>query len=97
MFKAREIQVFMPEDKIEEFTDVEFQSNPEMGMLMIFPEGGKQSVLYSGMSFKISMDGKVARESYELADKAQQMSMTQMKQMLAREQGPIDAFGSSFG
>ena len=66
-------------------------------MLMVFPEEGRKSVLYSGMGFKITMEGEAAKESYELADKAQQMSMTQMKQMLAREQGPIDPFGSSFG
>ena len=28
MFKAHEILVFMPEDKVEEFTDAEFQSIP---------------------------------------------------------------------
>ena len=47
--------------------------------------------------FKIEMDEKDAKESYDMAQKAHLMSKDQMKMMLERETGPTDRFSSSFG
>ena len=79
------------------YKNVEFQSNPEVGLLAIFSEQGKESFMFSGLSFQIEMDEKDAKESYEMAQKAHSMSKEQMKMMLERETGPTDRFSSSFG
>ena len=87
MLKAKEIIIFLPGDGEKEvFKDVEFQSNPEAGLLAIFKNDGKESIMFSGHSFKI-----------EMAEKAHLMSKDQMKMMLDRETGPTDRFSSSFG
>jgi len=98
MFKAKKIIVFMPtEGETKTYKNVEFQSNPEVGLLAIFSEQGKESFMFSGLSFQIEMDEKDAKESYEMAQKAHSMSKEQMKMMLERETGPTDRFSSSFG
>ncbi len=98
MFKAKKIIVFMPtEGETKAYNNVEFQSNPEVSLLAIFPEKGKESIMYSGLSFQIEMEEEDARESYEMAQKAHSMSKEQMKMMLERETGPTDRFTSSFG
>ena len=51
----------------------------------------------AGLSFKVEMEEKDAKESYDLAQKAHSMSKEQMKMMLERETGPSDRFSSSFG
>ena len=98
MFKAKKIIVFMPDEgKTKIYENVEFQSNPEVGLLALFPKDGKESIMYSGLSFQIEMDEGSAKESYEKAQKAHSMSKEQMKMMLERETGPTDRFSSSFG
>ena len=98
MLKAKEIIIFLPGDGEKEvFKDVEFQSNPEAGLLAIFKKDWKESFMFSGLSFKIEMDEKDAKESYDMAQKAHLMSKDQMKMMLERETGPTDRFSSSFG
>jgi len=98
MLKAKEITIFLPgEGEKEIFKNVEFQSNPEAGLLAIFEKEGKESLMFSGLSFKIEMAEKDAKESYEMAQKAHSMSKEQMKMMLERETGPTDRFSSSFG
>ena len=98
MFKAKKIIIFMPTDgETKIYKNVEFQSNPEVGLLAIFPDGGKESIMFSGLNFQIEMDEKDASESYEMAQKAHSMSKEQMKMMLERETGPTDRFSSSFG
>ena len=73
-------------EKIEEFTDVEFQSNPEMELLVLFTKEGERAEIYSGMKYTITMEGKGAKESYEMAQRAHTMSQEQMKMMLDREE-----------
>ena len=85
------------EGETKTYKNVEFQSNPEVGLLAIFSEQGKESFMFSGLSFQIEMDEKDAKESYEMAQKAHSMSKEQMKMMLERETGPTDRFSSSFG
>ena len=98
MLKAKEIIIFLPGDGEKEiFKDVEFQSNPEAGLLAIFKDDGKESIMFSGHSYKIEMSEKDAKESYDMAQKAHLMSKDQMKMMLERETGPTDRFSSSFG
>tara|TARA_Y100001970_G_scaffold99116_1_gene124677 strand:- start:4221 stop:4517 length:297 start_codon:yes stop_codon:yes gene_type:complete len=98
MLKAKEITIFLPgEGEKEIFKNVEFQSNPEAGLLAIFKKEGKESLMFSGLSFKIEMAETDAKESYEMAQKAHSMSKEQMKMMLERETGPTDRFSSSFG
>ena len=88
----------MPTDgETKTYKNVEFQSNPEVGLLAIFSEQGKESFMFSGLSFQIEMGEKDAKESYEMAQKAHSMSKEQMKMMLERETGPADRFSSSFG
>ena len=49
MLKAKEIIIFLPGDGEKEvFKDVEFQSNPEAGLLAIFKNNGKESIMFSG-------------------------------------------------
>ena len=46
----------MPEDgKQQIFENVEFQSNPEANVLALFPKKGKESIMFSGLSFQIEM------------------------------------------
>ena len=98
MLKAKEITIFLPgEGEKEIFKNVEFQSNPEAGLLAIFKKNGEESLMFSGLSFKIEMAKKDAKESYDIAQKAHLMSKEQMKMMLERETGPTDRFSSSFG
>ena len=98
MFKAKKITIFMPaEGETQVFENVEFQSNPEVNIIAIFPEKGKQSIMFSGLSFQVEMSEEDAKESYEMAQKAHAMSKEQMKMMLERETGPSDRFSSSFG
>ena len=98
MFRAKKITIFIPEDgKQQIFENVEFQSNPEANVLALFPKKGKESIMFSGLSFQIEMTEKDAKESYEMALKAHTMSKEQMKMMLERETGPTDKFSSSFG
>tara|TARA_B100001559_G_C16127932_1_gene451574 strand:+ start:262 stop:528 length:267 start_codon:yes stop_codon:yes gene_type:complete len=85
------------EGETQVFDNVEFQSNPEVNIIAIFPEKGKQSIMFSGLSFQIEMSEEDAKESYEMAQKAHSMSKEQMKMMLERETGPSDRFSSSFG
>ena len=81
MLKAKEIIIFLPGEGEKE----------------VFKNDGKESVIFSGLSFKIEMDEKDAKESYDMAQKAHLMSKDQMKMMLERETGPTDRFSSSFG
>ena len=98
MLKAKEIHIYLPGDGEKEvFKDVEFQSNPEAGLLAIFKNNGKESIMFSGHSYRIEMAEKDAKESYDMAEKAHLMSKDQMKMMLERETGPTDRFSSSFG
>ncbi len=98
MFRAKKITIFMPvEGKTQVFKNVEFQSNPEVNVIAIFPNKGKESIMFSGLSFHVEMEEKDAKESYEMAQKAHSMSKEQMKMMLERETGPSDRFSSSFG
>jgi hypothetical protein len=98
MLKAKEITIFLPgEGEKEIFKNVEFQSNPEAGLLAIFKKNGEESLMFSGLSFKIEMAKKDSKESYDIAQKAHLMSKEQMKMMLERETGPTDRFSSSFG
>ena len=98
MLKAKKITIFMPtEGETEVFDNVEFQSNPEVNILAIFINKGKESIMFSGLSFKVEMEEKDANESYGIAQKAYSMSKEQMKMMLERENGPSDKFSSSFG
>ena len=85
------------EGETQVFENVEFQSNPEVNIIAIFPEKGKQSIMFSGLSFQVEMSEEDAKESYEMAQKAHAMSKEQMKMMLERETGPSDRFSSSFG
>ena len=62
----KEIIIFPPGDGEKEvFKDVEFQSNPEAGLLAIFKNDGKESFMFSGHSFKIEMAEKDAKELCE--------------------------------
>ena len=98
MFKAKKITIFMPDEgKTKVFENVEFQSSPEVNLIAIFPNEGKESIMFSGLSFQIEMCEKDAKDSYEMAQKAHSMSKEQMKMMLERETGPSDRFSSSFG
>lgn len=98
MLKAKKITVFMPTDgETEIFNNIEFQSNPEVNILAIFTNKGKESIMFSGLSFKVEMEENDAKESYDMAQKAHSMSKEQMKMMLERENGPSDRFSSSFG
>tara|TARA_B110001454_G_scaffold189220_1_gene187701 strand:- start:977 stop:1273 length:297 start_codon:yes stop_codon:yes gene_type:complete len=98
MLKAKEITIFLPgEGEKEIFKNVEFQSNPEAGLLAIFKKNGDESLMFAGLSFKIEMAKKDSKESYDMAQKAHLMSKEQMKMMLERETGPTDRFSSSFG
>ena len=85
------------EGETQIFKNVEFQSNPEVNIIAIFPNDGKESIMFSGLSFNVEMEEKDAKESYEMAQKAHSMSKEQMKMMLERETGPSDRFSSSFG
>ena len=85
------------EGETKVFKNVEFQSNPEVNIIAIFPNEGKESIMFSGLSFNVEMEEKDAKESYEMAQKAHSMSKEQMKMMLERETGPSDRFSSSFG
>ena len=85
------------EGETQVFKNVEFQSNPEVNIIAIFPKGGKESVMFSGLSFLVELEENDAKESYEMAQKAHSMSKEQMKMMLERETGPSDRFSSSFG
>ena len=54
MFKAKKIIVFMPDEgKTKIYENVEFQSNPEVGLLALFPKDGKESIMYSGLSLSL--------------------------------------------
>ena len=98
MFKAKKITIFMPEEgKIKVFENVEFQSSPEVNLIAIFQNEGRESIMFSGLSFQIEMSEEDAKDSYEMAQKAHSMSKEQMKMMLERETGPSDRFSSSFG
>ncbi|OIR16608.1 MAG: hypothetical protein BEU04_01330 [Marine Group III euryarchaeote CG-Bathy1] len=98
MFRAKNIKIFMPDcEKIEEFKDVEFQSNPEMELLVIFTNEGEHAEVYSGMKYKIIMEGNGAKESYDMAQRAHTMSQEQMKMMLDREEGTENQFYSGIG
>ena len=47
MLKAKEIIIFLPgEGEKEVFKNVEFQSNPEVNIIAIFPNGGKESIMF---------------------------------------------------
>ena len=88
----------MPDEgKTKVFENVEFQSSPEVNLIAIFPERGKESIMFSGLSFQVDMHENDAKEAYEMAQKAHSMSKEQMKMMLDRETGPSDRFSSSFG
>ena len=98
VFRAKKITVFIPGDeKTQVFKDVKFQSNPEVGVLAVFPGEGKEALVFSGLSFCIEMDKPGAKESFEMAEKAHSVSREQMKQMFKREAGQGDSFSSSFG
>ena len=98
MFKAKKITIFLPEDgETQVFENVEFQSSPEVNLISIFPGKGKESIIFSGLSFQVEMSENDAKESYDMAQKAHSMSKEQMKMMLERETGPSDRFSSSFG
>ena len=98
MFKAKKITIFLPEDgETQVFENVEFQYSPEVNLISIFPGKGKESIIFSGLSFQVEMSENDAKESYEMAQKAHSMSKEQMKMMLERETGPSDRFSSSFG
>ncbi|MAP84769.1 MAG: hypothetical protein CMF83_03460 [Candidatus Marinimicrobia bacterium] len=98
MFKAKKVTVFMPtEGETQVFENVEFQSNPEINLISIFTNKGKNSIMFSGLSFQIDMHEDDSKEAYEMALKAHSMSKEQMKMMLDRETGPTDRFSSSFG
>ena len=98
VFRANKITVFLPGDgETQVFEDVKFQSNPEVGVLAVFPGEGKEALVFSGLSFRIEMDEKGAKESFEMAEKAHKVSREQMKQMFERESGKGDRFSSSFG
>ena len=98
MFRAKKITVFMPtEGETQVFEKVEFQSNPEVNLLSIFTSKGKNSTMFSGLSFQIEMHEDDSKEAYEIGQKAHSMSKEQMKTMLERETGPTDRFSSSFG
>ena len=98
MFRAKKITVFMPtEGETLVFENVEFQSNPEINLISIFTNKGKNSIMFSGLSFQIDMHEDDSKEAYEMALKAHSMSKEQMKMMLDRETGPTDRFSSSFG
>jgi hypothetical protein len=95
MFRAKKVTVFMPtEGETQVFENVEFQSNPEVNLLSIFT--GKNSTIFSGLSFQIEMHEDDSKEAYEMARKSHSMSKEQMKMMLERETGPTDRFSSSF-
>ena len=97
VFRAKKITVFLPGDgETQVFEDVKFQSNPEVGVLAVFPGEGKEALVFSGLSFRIEMDEKGAKESFEMAEKAHKVSREQMKQMFEREAGQGDRFSSSF-
>ena len=98
MFKAKKVTIFMPTDgETKVYKDVEFQSHPEMSIISIFANKGKESIMFSGLSFQVDMHENDAKEAYEMAQKAHSMSKEQMKMMLDRETGPSDRFSSSFG
>ena len=98
MFRAKKVTVFMPtEGETQVFENVEFQSNPEINLISIFTNKGKNSIMFSGLSFQIDMHEDDSKEAYEMALKAHSMSKEQMKMMLDRETGPTDRFSSSFG
>ena len=98
MFKANKVTIFMPTDgETKVYKDVEFQSHPEMSIISIFANKGKESIMFSGLSFQVDMHENDAKEAYEMAQKAHSMSKEQMKMMLERETGPSDRFSSSFG
>ena len=98
MFKAKKVTVFMPtEGETQVFENVEFQSNPEINLISIFTNKGKNSIMFSGLRFQIDMHEDDSKEAYEMALKAHSMSKEQMKMMLDRETGPTDRFSSSFG
>ena len=85
------------EGETQVFENVEFQSNPEINLISIFTNKGKNSIMFSGLSFQIDMHEDDSKEAYEMALKAHSMSKEQMKMMLDRETGPTDRFSSSFG
>ena len=88
----------MPDEgKTKVFENVEFQSSPEVNLIAIFQNEGRESIMFSGLSFQIEMSEEDAKDSYEMAQKAHSMSKEQMKMMLERETGPSDRFSSSFG
>ena len=88
----------MPTDgETKVYKDVEFQSHPEMSIISIFANKGKESIMFSGLSFQVDMHENDAKEAYEMAQKAHSMSKEQMKMLLERETGPSDRFSSSFG
>ena len=98
MFKAKKVTIFMPTDgETKIYKDVEFQSHPEMSIISIFANKGKESIMFSGLSFQVDMHENDAKEAYEMAQKAHSMSKEQMKMMLDRDTGPSDRFSSSFG
>ncbi len=98
MFRAKRITVFLPGDgETQVFEKVKFQSNPEVGVLAVFPGEGKEALVFSGLSFRIEMDKDGAKESFEMAEKAHSVSREQMKQMFDRQAGQGDRFSSSFG
>ena len=46
----------MPDEgKTKVFENVEFQSSPEVNLIAIFPNEGKESIMFSGLSFQIEM------------------------------------------
>ncbi len=85
------------EGETQVFENVEFQSNPEINLISIFTNKGKNSIMFSGLSFQIDMHEDDSKEAYEIALKEHSMSKEQMKMMLDRETGPTDRFSSSFG
>ena len=85
------------EGETQVFENVEFQSNPEVNLLSIFTNNGKNTTMFSGLSFQIEMHEDDSKEAYEMGQKAHYMSKKQMKTMLERETGPTDRFSSSFG
>ena len=88
----------MPDEgKTKVFENVEFQSSPEVNLIAIFPNEGKESIKISGIKLQIEISEEDAKDSYEMAQKAHSMSKEQMKMMLERETGPSDRFSSSFG
>ena len=98
MFKAKKVTVFMPtEGETQVFENVEFQSNPEINLISIFTNKGKNSIMFSGLSFQIDMHEDDSKAAYEMALKAHSLSKEQMKMILDREPGPTDRFSSSFG